>query len=123
MQVFTSIIGAFPDRIHIEGRSPAHRWEEMDAYMDEFEHPLWRQIGDLAKGAGHGGMDFLEDYRLIDALLKGRQPDMDVYDAAAWSVVSELSEISVANKSKTVDFPDFTRGAWKTNKPIFITDM
>ncbi len=123
VQGVKGIIRGYPDRIHIEGRSPAHQWEEMSAYMEKFQHPLWRQIGDLAKGAGHGGMDFLEDYRLIDALLKGRPPDMDVYDAAAWSVISELSEISVAGKSKTVDFPDFTRGGWKNNKPIFITDM
>ncbi|MFW6136548.1 MAG: Gfo/Idh/MocA family protein [Candidatus Aminicenantaceae bacterium] len=123
IQGVKGIIQGYPDRVYIEGRSPAHRWEEMKGYMEEFQHPLWRQIGDLAKGAGHGGMDFLEDYRLINALLTGRQPDMDVYDAAAWSAVSGLSEISVAGKSKTVDFPDFTRGAWKTNKPIFITDM
>jgi hypothetical protein len=123
VQGVQGIIRGYPDRIHVEGRSPAHTWEEMDAYMDEFQHPLWRGIGDLAKGAGHGGMDFLEDYRLIDALLKGRLPDMDVYDAAAWSVISELSEISAAQKSKTVDFPDFTRGAWKSNKPIFIPDL
>ncbi|MFO7865662.1 MAG: Gfo/Idh/MocA family oxidoreductase, partial [Candidatus Aminicenantes bacterium] len=123
IQGVKGIIQGYPDQVYIEGRSPAHRWEEMNAYMEEFRHPLWRQIGELPKGAGHGGMDFLEDYRLINALLTGRQPDMDVYDAAAWSAVSGLSEISVAGKSKTVDFPDFTRGAWKTNKPIFIADM
>jgi hypothetical protein len=91
--------------------------------MPEFGHALWKQIGDLAEGAGHGGMDYLEDYRLIDALVKGRYPDMDVYDAAAWSVVSELSERSVACRGKPVDFPDFTRGAWEANNPIFITDI
>lgn len=117
------IIEGYPDRVHIEGRSPSHRWESFDRYMNEFQHPLWKKIGELARGAGHGGMDFLEDYRLIDALLKGRQPDMDVYDAAAWSAVSELSERSVANRSKALDFPDFTRDRWKTNKPIFIPDM
>ncbi len=84
---------------------------------------IWNKIGELAQGAGHGGMDFLEDYRLIHALLEGKQPDMDVYDAASWSAVSELSERSVAHKSKPVDFPDFTRGAWEKNQRIFITDM
>jgi len=117
------IIEGYPDRIHIEGISRPHRWETFDKYMQEYQHPLWRNIGDLAKGAGHGGMDFLEDYRLIEALLNGKQPDIDVYDAAAWSVVSELSERSVANRGKPIEFPDFTRGNWKTNKPIFITDM
>jgi hypothetical protein len=117
------IIEGYPDRVYIEGRSRPHTWEDIDAYMPEFRHTLWREIGKLAEGAGHGGMDFLEDYRLIDALLSGRPPDMDVYDAAAWSAVSELSEISVARRSRPVDFPDFTRGAWKTNPPIFAVDL
>ncbi|MBN1272450.1 MAG: Gfo/Idh/MocA family oxidoreductase [Candidatus Aminicenantes bacterium] len=117
------IIEGYPDRVHIEGSSPQHEWEEFEAYEKEFGHPLWQNLEKLAKGAGHGGMDFLEDFRLIDALLHGRYPDMDVYDAAAWSVVSELSERSVANKSRPMDFPDFTRGAWKTNPRIFIADM
>ena len=103
------IIEGYPDRVYIEGRSPAHQWEEFEYYLKEFRHALWNNIGELAKGAGHGGMDFLEDYRLMDALLKGRYPDMDVYDAAAWSAVSELSEQSVTKKGKPIDFPDFTR--------------
>lgn len=117
------IIEGYPDRVYIEGRSPEHQWEEFEPYLDEFRHTLWRNIGELAKGAGHGGMDFLEDYRLIDALLKGRYPDMDVYDAAAWSAVSELSEQSVAKKGKPIDFPDFTRNRWISNQRIFITDL
>jgi hypothetical protein len=114
------IIEGYPDRVYIEGLSRPHQWDDFDIYMLKYQHSLWKDIGELAKGAGHGGMDFLEDYRLIDALLKGRYPDMDVYDAAAWSAVSELSEKSVANRGRPFDFPDFTRGAWKTNKPIFI---
>lgn len=110
----------YPDRIHIEGRSPAHEWEPLENYKDEFQHDLWKNIGLLAKGANHGGMDFLEDYRLVQALLTGTPTDMDVYDAAALSCVSELSEISVANKSKPVDFPDFTRGMWKDRPPLII---
>jgi len=112
----------YPDRIHIEGKSPAHQWESLDNYKSEYDHPLWKKIGDLAKGAGHGGMDFLEDYRLVQSLRTGTPTDMDVYDAAALSSVSELSEISVANKSRPVDFPDFTRGMWKKRKPLGIVD-
>ena len=114
------IFQGYPGRIHIEGISPAHTWEPLDKYFQEYEHPLWKTIGERAKGAGHGGMDFIEDYRLIQCLLEGKPTDFDVYDAAAWSVVTELSEISVANRSKAVDFPDFTRGKWKTNKPLGI---
>ena len=112
----------WPDRIHIEGRSPQHEWESFDKYS-EYEHPLWKNLDEAAaKGAAHGGMDYLEDYRLVKCLHDGTKPDMDVYDAADWSVISELSEISVANKSKAVDFPDFTRGAWKTREPLGIVD-
>ena len=77
-------------------------------------------MGERAKAKGHGGMDFMELYRLIRALRTGTPPDMNVYDAASWSVVSELSERSVANKSRPVDFPDFTLGKWKTNPPLGI---
>ncbi len=118
------IFQGYPDRIYIEGLSKTDdEWEEFDYYLKEYEHPLWKEKGDSAKGAGHGGMDYIEDYRLIDALRKGRLPDMDVYDAALWSSIAQLSEISVAGKGKPVDFPDFTRGKWKTNKPIHLTDF
>ena len=110
----------WPNRLHIEGKSPAHKWEEFEEYQDKYEHPLWKELNDKSRGAGHGGMDFIEDYRLIKCLREGKPLDMDVYDAAAWSVVSELSEISVANKSRPVDFPDFTRGAWKNREPFGI---
>ena len=110
----------WPSRVHIEGRSPGHGWEEMEAYREEFEHPLWTTLQEKSAGAGHGGMDYMEDYRLIKCLREGVPLDLDVYDAASWSVVSELSEISVANKSKAVDFPDFTRGGWKTRPPLGI---
>lgn len=110
----------WPERIYIEGRSPEHQWEDMETYRTEFEHPLWTTLQEKSAGAGHGGMDFIEDYRLIKCLREGIPLDLDVYDAASWSVVSELSEISVANKSKAVDFPDFTRGGWKTRPPVGI---
>jgi len=114
------IVHKYPDRVYIEGRSPEHQWEPLGKYADEYEHPLWKTVGKKASGAGHGGMDYIEDYRLIQCLRKGIPTDMDVYDAAAWSVVSELSERSVANRSKTVDVPDFTRGRWKTYPPLGI---
>ena len=67
-----------------------------------------------SRGAGHGGMDYLEDYRLIKCLREGLPTDMNVYDAVALSVLTPLSEWSVANGSRPVEFPDFTRGRWKT---------
>ena len=73
------------------------------------------------RGAGHGGMDFMMDWRLIDCLRNGLPLDQDVYDAALWSAVAPLSETSVANRSSSVNVPDFTNGAWKTNEPVDIT--
>ena len=107
--------------------SKGHRWlddEEMKAIEAEYQHPLTRTIGDIAKKVGgHGGMDFIMDYRLIYCLKNGLPLDQDVYDAAAWSSVVPLSCESVANKSTSVEVPDFTRGAWKTNRPLEIVDV
>jgi hypothetical protein len=63
-------------------------------------------------------MDFIEDYRLVNSLLKGTAPDMDVYDAAVLSAVTELSEVSISRGGEPVPFPDFTRGMWKTPRTL-----
>ncbi|HEX4628827.1 MAG TPA: hypothetical protein VH137_08565, partial [Gemmatimonadales bacterium] len=91
-----------------------------EAYLAEFDHPLWRQIEEISRGAGHGGMDYLEDYRLIKCLREGLPTDMNVYDAVALSAVTPLSEWSVANGSAPIEFPDFTRGRWKEWPPLGI---
>ena len=67
-------------------------------------------------------MDFIEDYRLVQCLLKGEPTDMDVYDAAAWSAIGEASERSVARRSRPIDIPDFTRGRWATREPLGIVE-
>lgn len=114
------VVRKYPEeKIHIEGRTSGHDWEALSAYREEFEHPLWKTMAERAKGAGHGGMDFIEDHRLIQNLRSGAELDIDVYDAAAWSAVSALSEESIAKK-EFVDFPDFTRGQWKTRTPLGI---
>jgi predicted dehydrogenase len=117
------------DKIYIEGRSPTGPggvpdWEPMDSCYKEFEHPLWKAWGEkaLARG-GHGGADAMTLYRLIQALRTGTPPDVDVYDAATWSCITELSEKSVARRSSPMDFPDFTRGRWKTAPPIGIIGL
>ena len=63
-------------------------------------------------------MDFIEDFRLVKALREGAPTDMDVYDGAAWTAVIMLSERSIADRSRTQDFPDFTRGAWQSRPPL-----
>lgn len=102
-----------------------HSWikkEELDDLYKKYSPPIVNHIGEIAKEVGgHGGMDFIMDWRLIDCLRNGLPLDQDVYDAAAWSSIFHLSQISVASRSKTIDVPDFTRGAWKTNKPVDLT--
>jgi predicted dehydrogenase len=110
----------YPNRLYIEGRGEPHRWVDYAAIRDEFDHPLWRAIEAQSKGAGHGGMDYIEDYRLIQCLREGRPTDMDVYDAAALSAVVELSAQSTARRARTVDFPDFTKGRWRTRPRLQI---
>ncbi len=112
----------YPDRVYIEGRSPNDRWQELGAYQ-EFDHPLWKTEGERAKNAGHGGMDYLEDYRLIWALHNGQPLDMDVYDAASISAVTPLSEQSLAKRGQPVPFPDFLKGRWQTLRPLHVMDM
>lgn len=95
---------------------------EMQDLEARFTTPLVKHIGEIAKKVGgHGGMDFIMDWRLIDCLRNGLPLDQDVYDAATWSAIAPLSEQSVAKRGKTVDVPDFTRGAWQKNTPVSLT--
>jgi predicted dehydrogenase len=111
----------YPDRIYIEGRAAReHQWDDFLRFAEEFEHPLWKTIASRGEGRGHGGMDYIEDYRLIGSLRRGEPLDQDVYDAAAWSVIVGASCASVAQRSKPIAIPDFTRGKWKTNPPLGI---
>ena len=102
-----------------------HNWstkEELARMEAEYTPPIVKHVGEIAKKiGGHGGMDFIMDWRLIDCLRNGLPLDQDVYDAALWSAIGPLSEASIAKKSRSVDVPDFTRGAWKTNTPVNLT--
>ena len=104
----------YPPRCHVEGISQPHTWDPGDKFLAEYEHPLWKQSKDKGSEAAHGSMDYLESFRLIECLRQGLPTDMNVYDAASLSAVIELSRKSVANHSQPVEFPDFTRGKWKT---------
>ena len=103
----------YPPRIYVEGQKGGERWGAIDEWKKDYTHPLWTAVGELArKNGGHGGMDFVMAYRLVQCLREGLAPDYDVYDAAAWSAPFPLSEMSVAKGSAPMKFPDFTRGAW-----------
>jgi hypothetical protein len=98
--------------------------EEFKSLEQQYTPPISKKLGDMARQiGGHGGMDFLMNWRLIDCLRNGLPLDMDVYDAAAYSCIEPLSEWSVANRSNSIDVPDFTCGAWEKNKPIMDIEL
>lgn len=113
----------FPNGMAIEGMTKSyHSWttsEEFNAIAEKYKHPLIKRVGDLAqKMGGHGGMDFLMLYRIIECLRNGEPLDQNVYEGCFWSSVAPLSEKSVKEDGMPQDFPDFTRGGWKTTKPL-----
>lgn len=99
-----------------------HHWdEEMEKWQQAFDHPLWVKMGAIAEqNGGHGGMDFLMLWRMIYCLRNGEALDQDVYDAAAWSVITPLSADSVSDRSNSKNIPDFTRGVWQKAQPLGI---
>lgn len=106
--------------MYIEKKSEkAHRWDTATKWLDEYDHPLWKKFGNDAKGAGHGGMDFFVIHAFIEAIKNNAPTPMDVYDAAAWSAITPLSEQSVEMGNETIEFPDFTGGQWMYKKPGF----
>ena len=106
--------------IYIEGRSPeSHRWEKDEPYLKEYDHPLWKRFEQQAAGSGHGGMDFFIVRAFVEALKDENYPVIDVYDAVSMSVIVPLSEKSIKSNSASIQIPDFTRGKWKDNMPIF----
>ena len=111
----------WPKRQIAEG----HNWasdERFDELEAKYTPEIIKKVGELAKKVGgHGGMDFIMDWRLIDCLRNGLPLDQDVYDAALWSAITPLSEYSVSNKSNSIDVPDFTGGNWVTNAPVDIS--
>jgi hypothetical protein len=103
----------YPPRIYVDGTGK-DEFGPIDPYKEKFEHRYWKEVGQKAQElGGHGGMDFVMAYRLIQCMREGTAPDMDVYDAAAWSAPGPLSEDSVSKGSTPVKFPDFTRGGWQ----------
>ena len=114
----------YPPRIYFDGQSGGEVYASIDPYKEQYGHPLWKKQGEIArKLGGHGGIDFMEAYRLIECMRKGLPPDMDVYDAAAWSAPGPLSQQSLGQGSAPVKFPDFTRGRWKQRVGSAIADI
>jgi hypothetical protein len=104
----------YPPRVFQDGQKDED-WQNIDLVKEKYEHPLWKNNGEMArKTGGHGGMDYIMNFRLMDCLKRGLPPDIDVYDAAAWSAPTPLSEASVAENGAPQKFPDFTRDHWKS---------
>ena len=116
--------GGFPNRLALEGATPTESWTQdagLKPFFEKYDHPLWTKVAGLPQNkGGHGGMDFVMLWRIVHCLREGLPLDQSVYDAAAWSSITPLSEESVAHRARSVDVPDFTRGAWKTTPPVVI---
>ena len=107
------IFADYPPRIFVDGQKD-EEWQKIDAFKEKYEHPLWKNNEEMArKTGGHGGMDYIMNFRLMDCIKRGLVPDIDVYDAAAWSAPTPLSEASVSQNGAPQKFPDFTRGHWQ----------
>ena len=100
-----------------------HQWiegEQLKRVYDKFDHPLYKRLNKKSVGSGHGGMDGIMRYRIIESLRKGMPMDQNVYEGAFWSAVTELSGRSVDQNGAPQQFPDFTRGKWKSTNPLGI---
>ena len=122
-------LAGYPTRVALEAGVPGattdhHEWvkdEQLEMIYDKYEHPMYKRLGALAeKMGGHGGMDFMMRYRIIECLRKGFPLDQNVYEGCLWSAVSPLSEASVAQGGMPQKFPDFTREAWNKTNPLAI---
>jgi hypothetical protein len=102
----------YPPRIYLDGQNKDESYMPIDTWR-QYAHPLWQKEGQLAaKIGGHGGMDYIMLYRLLQSVREGLPPDMDVYDAASWSAIGPLSVTSVGRGSSPIEFPDFTQAKW-----------
>lgn len=123
-------LAGFPTRVALEGgveglTKDHHRWvqgEQLQALYEKYDHPLYKRLNQAAKGSGHGGMDGIMVYRIVECLQKGLPLDQNVYEGCLWSAVAPLSERSVASGGYPQPFPDFTRGEWANTKPLEIVE-
>jgi predicted dehydrogenase len=105
--------------VYIEGVSKDEEWDAAQQWYDKYDHPLWQRWSKDTEGAGHGGMDFFVLHGFVESIKRGVPTPMDVYDAAAWSSISPLSESSIDMGNERVEFPDFTGGQWMYRKNDF----
>ncbi len=122
------ILAGFPTRVALDGGIEGitenhHRWaqgEQLEALYEKYDHPLYKRLNQKTKDSGHGGMDGMMMYRIVECLQNGWALDQNVYEGCLWSAVAPLSERSVAEDGSPQKFPDFTRGHWETTKALQI---
>lgn len=121
-------LAGFPTRVALEGgvegvTEDHHSWvqgEQLQMLYEKYDHPLYKRLNETTKDSGHGGMDGIMMYRIVECLQKGLPLDQNVYEGCFWSAVAPLSERSVASGGAPQPFPDFTRGHWKDTRPLEI---
>lgn len=130
IQGTNGVYAGYPERIALDADPTGpdgnfHEWQhDLTEFYARYDHPLWKQLADAAaESIGHGGMDFVMLWRIIFCLRNGVALDQNVYDAAAWSAVTPLSEASNRNRGNTQDFPDFTRGVWSSAPPLTVMEQ
>lgn len=111
------------ESIYIEGKSKKYdEWDKASEWFEKYDHPLWKKYANLAEGAGHGGMDWFVFNAFVQAVKQRKQTPIDIYDSLTMSVITPLSEKSIADGNTPQEFPDFTKGAWKNRKNTFALD-
>ena len=122
-------LAGFPTRVALEGGVEGvtknhHSWaqgKDLEVLYEKYDHPLYKRLGALAKKmGGHGGMDFMMRYRIIECLRNGKPLDQNMYEGCFWSAVTPLSAKSIEDGGTPQRFPDFTRGNWKSTNPLSI---
>ncbi|HIG90620.1 MAG TPA: Gfo/Idh/MocA family oxidoreductase [Flavobacteriaceae bacterium] len=122
-------LAGFPTRVALEGGVKGvtknhHSWvqgKDLEVLYEKYDHPLYKRLGALAKKmGGHGGMDFMMRYRIIECLRMGEPLDQNMYEGCFWSAVTPLSAKSIEDGGSPQRFPDFTRKNWKTTNPLSI---
>lgn len=129
IQGTTGCLAGFPTRVALEGgvegfTDSHHSWaqgkEALAALYEKYDHPLYKKLNETTKNSGHGGMDGIMRYRIVECLRNGLPLDQNLYEGCFWSAVGPLSEKSVAEGGMPQAFPDFTRGGWKETKALSI---
>ena len=121
-------LAGFPTRIALEGgfdgiSKDHHSWikgKDLELLYEKYDHPLYKRLNSKTKKSGHGGMDGIMMYRIVECLKNGLPLDQNVYEGCFWSAVTPLSAKSIDEDGMPQQFPDFTRGMWKTTSPLKI---